>query len=122
MPLDRVEAIPFDIATRVRSSRVLDLVQIRAGTLAVEQRAEDLEGIVREGFEMLRPLAFRLDLKLDGLWEYLSSRRGRARSRFSRPERPFPLAPALPPAGVGTRRDVVAHQGRQGAVAGADQP
>ena len=43
MPLDRVEAIPFDIATRVRSSRVLDLVQIRAGTLAVEQRAEDLE-------------------------------------------------------------------------------
>ena len=46
---------------------LLDLAQIQAGTLAVERRAEDLEGIVREGLEMLRPLALRLDLKLDGL-------------------------------------------------------
>ena len=46
---------------------LLDLAQIQAGTLAVEQRAEDLEGLVREGLEMLRPLAIKSDLKLDGI-------------------------------------------------------
>jgi len=45
---------------------LLDLAQIQAGTLAVEQRAEDLESIVREVLEMLRPLAATSELKLDG--------------------------------------------------------
>ena len=45
---------------------LLDLAQIQAGTLAVEQRAEDLDSIVREGLEMLRPLAAKSEQKLDG--------------------------------------------------------
>ena len=46
---------------------LLDLAQIQAGKLAVEQRPQDVEGLIREGLEMLRPLAARKDLKLDGM-------------------------------------------------------
>ena len=46
---------------------LLDLAQIRAGKLAVEQKPQDVEGLIREGVEMLRPLAARKDLKLDGM-------------------------------------------------------
>jgi signal transduction histidine kinase len=45
---------------------LLDLAQIEAGQLAVEQQSEDLEAIVGEGVEMLRPLAVKLDIKLEG--------------------------------------------------------
>ena len=45
---------------------LLDLAQIHAGRLAVEQKPHDVQGLVREGIEMLRPLAARQDLKLDG--------------------------------------------------------
>ena len=46
---------------------LLDLAQIQAGKLAVEQKPHAAEGIVREGIEMLRPLAARKELQLDGL-------------------------------------------------------
>ena len=46
---------------------LLDLAQIRAGKLAVEQKPQDVEGLIREGVEMLRPLAAKKDLKLDGM-------------------------------------------------------
>ncbi len=45
---------------------LLDLAQIEAGQLAVEQRPEDVETMVREAIEMLRPLATKLELKLEG--------------------------------------------------------
>jgi signal transduction histidine kinase len=45
---------------------LLDLAQIEAGQLAVEQKPEDVAAIVREGIEMLHPLAVKLELKLDG--------------------------------------------------------
>jgi signal transduction histidine kinase len=45
---------------------LLDLAQIEAGQLAVEQKLEDAEAIVREGVDMLRPLAAKLGLELDG--------------------------------------------------------
>ena len=46
---------------------LLDLAQIQAGKLAVEQKPHDVEGIVREGIEMLRSLATKMDLKLEGV-------------------------------------------------------
>jgi signal transduction histidine kinase len=46
---------------------LLDLARIQAGQLAVEQKTQDAEGMVREGVEMLRPLAAEMDLKLDGI-------------------------------------------------------
>ncbi len=46
---------------------LLDLAQIQSGTLAVEQKLEDVEGIVREGLDMLRPLAAKKELTLDGV-------------------------------------------------------
>ena len=42
---------------------LLDLAQIQAGKLAVEQRPEDVEGLIRDCVEMLRPLAATKDLK-----------------------------------------------------------
>jgi signal transduction histidine kinase len=45
---------------------LLDLAQIQAGKLAVEQKPEDVDAIVRESIEMLRPLAAKIDLRLDG--------------------------------------------------------
>jgi len=47
-------------------SDLLDLAQIRAGKLSVERSTQDLEGIVREGVEMLLPLATKMELKLEG--------------------------------------------------------
>jgi signal transduction histidine kinase len=46
---------------------LLDLAQIDAGKLAVEAKSEDVEGLVRESVEMLRPLATTTDVKLDGI-------------------------------------------------------
>ena len=46
---------------------LLDLAQIHAGKLAVEQKAHAAEGIVRDCLEMLRPLASRKELQFDGL-------------------------------------------------------
>ena len=46
---------------------LLDLAQIEAGKLAVEKKPQEVEGIVREGIEMLRPLAAEMDVELDGL-------------------------------------------------------
>jgi signal transduction histidine kinase len=46
---------------------LLDLAQIQAGQLAVEQKPQDVEELLREGLEMLRPLAARKDLKLDAM-------------------------------------------------------
>ena len=46
---------------------LLDLAQIHAGKLAVEQKTHAAEGIVRDCLEMLRPLATRKELQLDGL-------------------------------------------------------
>ena len=46
---------------------LLDIAQIQAGNLAVEQKPHDVEGIVREGLEMLRPLATQMDLQLEGI-------------------------------------------------------
>jgi signal transduction histidine kinase len=46
---------------------LLDLAQIRAGKLAVDQTPQEAEGIVRESIEMLLPLATKMDLKLDGI-------------------------------------------------------
>jgi signal transduction histidine kinase len=46
---------------------LLDLAQIEAGKLAVEQKPHDVEGIVREGIEMLRALATKGDLKLESI-------------------------------------------------------
>jgi signal transduction histidine kinase len=46
---------------------LLDLAQIQAGQLAVEQKPQDVEELLREGVEMLRPLAARKDLKLDAM-------------------------------------------------------
>ena len=45
---------------------LLDLAQIEAGQLAVEQKPEDAADIVREGLDMLRPLAAKRALELDG--------------------------------------------------------
>ena len=45
---------------------LLDLAQIQAGTLSIEQRSEDAQEIVTEAVEVLAPLATRLDLKLLG--------------------------------------------------------
>ncbi len=42
---------------------LLDLAQIQAGKLAVEQMPQDAEGLVRDCVEMLRPLAATRDLK-----------------------------------------------------------
>ena len=47
-------------------SDLLDLAQIHAGRLVVERKPHDLEELIREGVEMLRPLAAKKDLKLDG--------------------------------------------------------
>jgi signal transduction histidine kinase len=46
---------------------LLDLAQIQAGQLAVEQKPQDVEELLREGVEMLRPLAARKDLKLNAM-------------------------------------------------------
>jgi signal transduction histidine kinase len=46
---------------------LLDLAQIRAGKLAVEQSPQDAQGLIRESLEMLLPLATKMDLKLDGI-------------------------------------------------------
>ena len=46
---------------------LLDLAQIQAGKLAVEQKPQDVDGLIRDGVEMLRPLAVEKDLKLDGM-------------------------------------------------------
>ena len=46
---------------------LLDLAQIRAGKLAVEQKPQDVAGLIRDCVEMLRPLAVKKDLKLDGM-------------------------------------------------------
>ena len=46
---------------------LLDLAQIQEGKLAVEQKPYAAEAIVREGLEMLRPLAARKELQLDGV-------------------------------------------------------
>ena len=42
---------------------LLDLAQIQAGTLTVEQKPQDVEGLIRDCIEMLRPLAAARDLK-----------------------------------------------------------
>jgi signal transduction histidine kinase len=42
---------------------LLDLAQIQAGKLAVEQMPQDVEGLIRDCVEMLRPLAATKDLK-----------------------------------------------------------
>jgi len=46
---------------------LLDLAHIHAGKLSVELRPQEVEGIVHEGIEMLRPLATTMDLKLEGI-------------------------------------------------------
>ncbi len=46
---------------------LLDLAQIRAGMLSVEQMPQDVAGLIRDCVEMLRPLAATKDLKLDGM-------------------------------------------------------
>jgi signal transduction histidine kinase len=42
---------------------LLDLAQIQAGKLAVEQTPQDVEGLIRDCVDMLRPLAATKDLK-----------------------------------------------------------
>ena len=42
---------------------LLDFAQIQAGKLAVEQMPQDVEGLIRDCVEMLRPLAATKDLK-----------------------------------------------------------
>ncbi len=42
---------------------LLDLAQIQAGKLAIEQTSQDVEGLIRDCVEMLRPLAAGKDLK-----------------------------------------------------------
>ena len=42
---------------------LLDLAQIQAGTLAVEQMPHDVEAIIRDCVEMLRPIAAMKDLR-----------------------------------------------------------
>ena len=46
---------------------LLDLAQIRAGKLAVEQKLQDVDALIRDGVEMLRPRAAEKNLKLDGI-------------------------------------------------------
>ena len=46
---------------------LLDLAQIQAGMLSVEQKPQDVDGIIRDCLEMLKPLAAPKDLKLDGM-------------------------------------------------------
>ena len=45
---------------------LLDLAQIQAGKLSVERSPQDLAGIVREGVDLLLPLALERELKLEG--------------------------------------------------------
>jgi signal transduction histidine kinase len=45
---------------------LLDLAQIQAGKLSVEQKRHDGEGLVRQGIEALQPLATQKGLKLEG--------------------------------------------------------
>lgn len=46
---------------------LLDLAQIQAGKLAIEQQPQDVDGLFREGIEMLRPLAALKNQRLDGI-------------------------------------------------------
>lgn len=46
---------------------LLDLAQIQAGKLAIEQKPQDAEGLIHEGVETLRPLAALKNLKLEGM-------------------------------------------------------
>ena len=46
---------------------LLDLAQIQAGKLAVEQKRQDVDVLIHDGVEMLRPLATEKNLKLDGI-------------------------------------------------------
>ena len=46
---------------------LLDLAQIQAGILTVEQKPQDVEALIRDSVEMLRPLAVTKDLKLEGM-------------------------------------------------------
>ncbi len=46
---------------------LLDLAQIQAGMLTVEQKPQDVEALIRDSVEMLRPLAATKDLKLEGM-------------------------------------------------------
>lgn len=48
-------------------ANLLDVAQIQAGKLVVKQKLEDVERLVREGVEILRPLAAKNDLKLGGV-------------------------------------------------------
>ncbi len=48
-------------------SDLLDIAQIQAGRLAVVPTRQDVDAIIREALEMLRPLATRLELWLDGV-------------------------------------------------------
>ncbi len=41
---------------------LLDLAQIQAGKLSVEQRSQDVEGLIRDCLELMRPLAATRDL------------------------------------------------------------
>ena len=47
-------------------SDLLDIAQLHAGQLAVVPTRHDADAIIREGLEMLRPLATRSELGLDG--------------------------------------------------------
>ena len=46
---------------------LLDLAQIQAGKLAIEQKPQDIEGLLSECVEMLRPLAAAKNVKLEGM-------------------------------------------------------
>ena len=46
---------------------LLDLAQIQAGKLAVEQKRQEVDVLIHDGVEMLRPLAAEKNLKLDSI-------------------------------------------------------
>lgn len=46
---------------------LLDLAQIQAGKLAIDRQLQDVDGLLREGVEELRPLATGKNLKLDSV-------------------------------------------------------